>query len=194
MYMWVVHEVYRSQVKLMQDVAFFAFLICLLLIIAQLISLIVNKSRLIGIKLLATIAGLVSIAFLGVLVSLIRNPVLQNVIPDFFQAVKSGDMALSLDSLKNIIARVLDAEGVDLALSFFLALLSGLIIYSPTARFDWKNFRNAFMAWLIIISINEIIQYCLPFREGDMRDIIYNMAGVTLGLLLSIRWLWRNGK
>jgi len=110
---------------------------------------------------------------------------------DFLGTLKSG--TATIEALNGVFFRVIDAEGLDLTLCFFLAFISGRIIYSRTTDFDIGNFKKALLVWVGILTINEIIQYALPFREGAALDILYNMIGVTLGLLLSTGWFWRGG-
>ena len=86
-------------------------------------------------------------------------------------------------------------EGLEILLLFLLALLSGYIIYPLTSGF--KFFKRVFVpvlvGWLVVVSINEGFMQGLwiPGREWDFRDISNNMVGVSVGLLLSIRWFWK---
>lgn len=86
-------------------------------------------------------------------------------------------------------SRTWNAEGLDIVFYFILALISGFLTYRQVTRFDFKGFLLAFLAWVLIISVNELIQHSLPMREGSTGDFGSNMAGVLVGLLLSIRWL-----
>jgi VanZ family protein len=84
-----------------------------------------------------------------------------------------------------------NAEGFDIAFLFLLAFLSGSIVYSKGHKFQIGRFILALLFWFFIIFTNEmIIQRHLSFRRSQISDIIYDMAGVLIGLSLSARWLW----
>jgi len=84
-----------------------------------------------------------------------------------------------------------DAEGIDIAFMFFLALASGYVVYPEAGKPSAKIFFTALFVWLFIIFINEMaIQSLLPFRKAEIGDIINNMAGVFIGLMFSNKWFW----
>lgn len=85
------------------------------------------------------------------------------------------------------------AEGLDIVFLFFIAFVLRIIFICPLRlKFDIKTMFFAMAMWLFIILINEtIIQgVILSKRFGQASDIVYNMAGILTGLLLSGRWFW----
>ena len=183
-YMYRVNAPGSSQVMFMRFPILLAFVFILVYLITQIILLKRRKSRWIKTKAFLTILGMSFVCASAFTVSLMRNPVHLKLFLNFL----SGRVNYSLLNLARII---LDAEGLDLVFCFVLAFISGQKIYSQRVGFDIRGFFTALVAWLLIISINELIQYSLPLREGDMRDIVRNMPGIAFGLLLSMRWFWR---
>ena len=93
--------------------------------------------------------------------------------------------------LKYLITVILSAPGYDIIFLFFLALISGYIIYSPTSRFNRNEFLKVLAAWFFIIFINEMIfqRFIFTFRTCSIFDIFNNMfGGILPGLVLSFRW------
>lgn len=93
--------------------------------------------------------------------------------------------------LEYLITVILSAPGYDIILLFFLALISGYIIYSPTGKFKRNEFLKALVAWCLIIFINEMIfqRFIFTFRTSSVSDIFNNIfGGILPGLVLSFRW------
>ena len=89
----------------------------------------------------------------------------------------------------------MSGEGPEMFFFFFLALLSGYMLYSPKDKFKFTKgeFKAAWVTWLCIIFINEmVIQSRIEGRSGNIIwDFLNNMVAVSIGLVLSIRWFWR---
>lgn len=120
---------------------------------------------------------------------------------DFIHKVRTEVTALSLESLKNLIAGRMDAEGLDLFLWFGLVLI-------------WEHFQSnrsrrgsqklVYIVWLLILFICEaviqqvalllhrILPSIFPKRDISLLDIGVNMIGVTIALFLSSRWFWKD--
>jgi len=78
-------------------------------------------------------------------------------------------------------------------LHFVLAFISGMLSRRRTIQFDTRTgFLAVLSAWLFIISIDEVFQHFSPRRAGQIGDILYNMEGAILGVLLSIKWFRGN--
>ncbi len=58
-------------------------------------------------------------------------------------------------------------------------------IYS-SARPVLTGYWQTFLTVCFIGTLDEIIQYCLPNRVGDIRDIILNIVSGLLGLILTV--------
>ena len=100
-----------------------------------------------------------------------------------------GSNAYSLDYLRYLIKVVPTGQGADIVLCFLMALVSGHMVCSKMAECTNKEFKKMLGIWFIIILINEVIvQRLLFYRNGSLLDILNNMAGVLVSLLLSIRW------
>lgn len=84
--------------------------------------------------------------------------------------------------------RKLNAEGCDIVFLSFVSFVSGLLLKS-----DIKMMFSALAIWFFIILINETIVQGVIFsdiRKGQPLDIVYNMAGILIGLFLSRKYLW----
>jgi hypothetical protein len=183
--MYIVHIPGSSQFIFMLFPMVISFIFLLVYLVTQIILLNKRKSRLIKTKVFLSIIGISFVCLSVFAVSLIRNPAHQKLFLDFW----SGHVNYSLLHLARVI---LDAEGLDIFLCFVLALISGQKLYSQRAKFDIRGFFVALLAWLLIMSTKELIHHFLPFREGDVLDIVKNMIGGILpGLALSTRWFWR---
>ena len=98
--------------------------------------------------------------------------------------------------LTDLITIVLTAsgEGLEVLLLFLLAFVSGYLVY-PLMN-NRKFFKRSpvilvmLVGWLIVVSINEafIQKLWTSGRDWDFLDILHNMVGVLIGLILSIRW------
>ena len=71
----------------------------------------------------------------------------------------------------------------------FLALLSGVVSDRRKTLGTWEGFACALSAWFSIILVNELLQHFLPYRKGQIGDVVYNTAGAGLGLLLSLKFI-----
>lgn len=100
------------------------------------------------------------------------------------------------------VPRFLDAEGIEVFFYFVLAFFSGRILYSSLVKVISREFWLIFIAWFIILFVNELgIQNLLcqlnklstffPIRTISIYDIVNNMGGVIIGLVLSLPYFWR---
>lgn len=84
-----------------------------------------------------------------------------------------------------------NAEGLDIIFTFILALLSAFL----SDKFNFKiSFGSLLLVWFFILFINEMgVQraFLSHIRSGTMIDIRNNMAGILIGLAISMRWFWR---
>ena len=81
--------------------------------------------------------------------------------------------------------QVSQPQQLDIIFVFGLALLSGFI--------NRASFGSLLLAWFCIIFINEMViqGLFLPYRSGAISDIFNNMVGVSIGLMLSMKWFWK---
>lgn len=56
-----------------------------------------------------------------------------------------------------------------------------ILMLMPLCRFRW---RRAWMVGLAIALTTESVQWLLPYRGFDINDLIANIIGVSLGLLI----------
>jgi len=63
----------------------------------------------------------------------------------------------------------------------------GVLIFKATGKGTKQNIF-AIILLVIIAVIDELIQYVLPNRVGDIRDIVMNITGGTIGLWLGKSW------
>ncbi|MFC1666343.1 hypothetical protein ACFL0P_00535 [Candidatus Omnitrophota bacterium] len=84
------------------------------------------------------------------------------------------------------------AEGYNMILFSFLAFVLARVDCQRIAKSNVvAYFLYACFAWLLIIAINEIVQIRIDYREGEWKDIIFDMKGVMIALFLSIPWFWK---
>lgn len=56
-----------------------------------------------------------------------------------------------------------------------------VMMLMPLCRYRW---RRAWPTGLLIAMTTELVQWLLPYRGFDINDLIANLLGVTVGLLL----------
>ena len=128
------------------------------------------------------IAGLCFVCLYAFLVSVIQDN-RWVLLSDFFNGA-------AFYPLKMLVPLIMAGEGLDVVFFFFLALISGYVIYSPAARFSGREFTKMLIIWFLIIFIDEMIieRFFLSYRSGSMLDVVNNMSGgVLIGLLLGRR-------
>ena len=106
------------------------------------------------------------------------------------QIGKTFLLALGLLLLWKLFLGKQNAEGCDILLFFPLAFLSGVLHKRGLAGNVLTVLWAALLAWFSIIAVNEIFQCFLPFRKGEIGDLLYNMGGAAIGLLSSAEWFW----
>jgi len=95
---------------------------------------------------------------------------------------------------KDLITILLASEGWDIIFVFFLALLSGYIVYSPPDKFNKNEFLKALIAWCLILFINEMVfqRFIFTFRTSSITDVFNNiLGGAVPGLSLSIKRFYK---
>jgi len=63
----------------------------------------------------------------------------------------------------------------------------GVLIFKATGK-EIKQNIFATILLVIIVVIDELIQYMLPNRVGDIRDVVMNIIGGIIGLWLGKSW------
>lgn len=181
LFLWVDGQVYGKRFFRMEIIIAGIIFILFLEILVQLFLLIKNKARLIPLKVFLNILGILFVGFYAFLVSIMQE--------NTWGLIKANVMPL-----RHLITVILAADGLDVLFLFFLAFISGHIIYYGENKFSGKRFVSALLIWFVIIFINEmVIQEFLvsSFRIGSLTDVFHNMlGGVFIGLLLSSRWFY----
>lgn len=65
--------------------------------------------------------------------------------------------------------------------------LLGFLVFSvyPPARVDFSRYWHSFLTGSFFGTLDEIIQYFIPNRVGDVRDIILNIVSGLFGLVIT---------
>ena len=63
----------------------------------------------------------------------------------------------------------------------------GAFIFKATGKGTKQNIFAIILLFIIAV-IDELIQYMLPNRVGDIRDIVMNLTGGIIGLCLKKFW------
>lgn len=137
-----------------------------------------NNPRLVIRTMFYNIIGLSFVAFYALIVSIIQENTW-------------GFIANNTYPLKDLITIVLAAPGYDIIFLFFLALISGYALYSPSDKFNKNEFLKLLAMWFLIIFINEMVfqRFVFTFRTSSIFDLFNNMLGGVLpGLILSLKW------
>lgn len=182
-YFWAVHRL--TQFRFAQTVLVPLFLAGALAHIIYQVKLFQGKKKL---SLIAVnIAGIIAVCIFAIFVSLLRNSGNPAIISEFFRGLR---LEYGFGGLIHQLIDNIDAEGMDLMFCFFLALISGDIISFSRPGFNKKEFIKALAAWFVIILISEMViqQFFIAARTGSIGDIFSNMAGVLIGLFLSLRF------
>jgi hypothetical protein len=124
------------------------------------------------------IIGLCFVAFYALIVSVVQE----------------NTWALIIKSpypFKYLITIILSAPGYGIIFLFFLALISGYMLYPPSDKFNKNEFLKLLAVWFFIIFINEMIfqRFIFTFRTSSIVDVFNDMLGGVLpGLTLSLKW------
>ena len=77
---------------------------------------------------------------------------------------------------------VLDLEVPAERIHFLEYGLLGFLVTKAIRKLNWKSISLALLFVLGIGAIDEVIQWLLPNRVGDLRDVIMNSVGGGMGI------------